>query len=77
MPASASSSGVRGAAVTASVAAGASAAGRARRSTLPLGVSGSASTKYEGRRHHVLGQALAHAALRSSAAPTRTRAPRT
>ena len=45
-----------------------SGAGRARRSTLPLGVSGSASSAHEGGRHHVLRQPVRAACARSSSA---------
>ena len=44
------------------------AAGSARRSSLPLAVIGSASSRHEGRGHHEVGQALRRGASRSSAA---------
>ena len=47
-----------------------SGAGSALRSTLPLAVSGSASSTHEGRRHHVLGQAARRGA--PAARPRRT-----
>ena len=48
-------------------------AGSALRSTLPLGVSGSASSTHEGRRHHVLGQPLRAGSARSAVGVQRRR----
>ena len=56
IPASTSSVGVRGATYAVLRASGAPARGSARRSSLPLAVSGSASSTTKARRHHVLRQ---------------------